>query len=119
MKTTVEHQLCGVVESGEARGITGGVGVCAVSRSKDFVIEDGLAAKFSFYFILLCVANVCSIENAWMRFTVDRSSIFLEAEFLWLMASKEEGPAGDVPAAREVLERGFVADRDQPDLTGS
>jgi len=65
MKTTIEHQLCGVLESGETRGITGGVGVCAVSRSKDFVIEHGLAARFVFGFISLCVADVCLTENAW------------------------------------------------------
>jgi pre-mRNA-processing factor 6 len=32
-----------------------------------------------------------------------------QAEVLWLMAAKEKWLAGDVPAAREVLERAFVA----------
>jgi len=32
-----------------------------------------------------------------------------QAEVLWLMAAKEKWMAGDVPAAREVLERAFVA----------
>jgi len=32
-----------------------------------------------------------------------------QAEVLWLMAAKEKWLAGDVPAAREVLERSFVA----------
>ena len=32
-----------------------------------------------------------------------------QAESLWLMAAKEKWLAGDVPGAREVLERAFIA----------
>lgn len=32
-----------------------------------------------------------------------------QAEVLWLMSAKEKWLAGDVPAAREVLEKAFVA----------
>jgi hypothetical protein len=32
-----------------------------------------------------------------------------QAEVLWLMAAKEKWMAGDVPAAREVLEKAFIA----------
>ena len=36
-----------------------------------------------------------------------------QAEVLWLMWAKEKWMAGDVPAAREVLERAFVANSDK------
>jgi pre-mRNA-processing factor 6 len=32
-----------------------------------------------------------------------------QAEVLWLMSAKEKWLAGDVPAAREVLEKAFIA----------
>lgn len=39
-----------------------------------------------------------------------------QAEVLWLMSAKEKWIAGDVPAAREVLERAFVANKESEQI---
>ncbi|KAF9234169.1 PRP1 splicing factor, N-terminal-domain-containing protein [Melanogaster broomeanus] len=45
-------------------------------------------------------------KDAWNSVTVHYCP---QAEVLWLMSAKEKWLAGDVPAAREVLERAFIA----------
>lgn len=39
-----------------------------------------------------------------------------QAEVLWLMAAKEKWMAGDVSAAREVLERAFIANKESEQI---